>query len=29
MGADKIGSKRASARIGYTIDTPVPTGWSM
>ncbi len=24
MGADKIGSKRASARIGYTIDTPVP-----
>src|SRR5258707_3213032 len=23
MGADKIGSKRASARIGYAIDTPV------
>ncbi len=24
MNADKIGSKRASARIGYTGDTPVP-----
>jgi DNA helicase HerA-like ATPase len=24
MNADKIGSKRASARIGYTVDTPVP-----
>ena len=24
MGGDKIGSRRASARIGYTIDTPVP-----
>src|SRR5438105_7986355 len=24
MNADKVGSKRASARIGYTVDTPVP-----
>src|SRR5438552_12531709 len=24
MNADKVGSKRASARIGYTGDTPVP-----
>ncbi len=24
MNTDKVGSKRASARIGYTVDTPVP-----
>jgi hypothetical protein len=24
MNADRVGSKRASARIGYTVDTPVP-----
>src|SRR5437588_358532 len=24
MNADKVGSKRTSARIGYTVDTPVP-----